>query len=91
VDLVSPARSASAMRGAGRGCGAGGRAVRPDFSGHRLCDSGPSVQGLPASAPFHPTAAGEVAVALADEQALHCQASPMPSSAFASGLSVTSG
>ena len=70
---------------------AGVTAVRPDFSGHRLCDSGPSVQGLHASAPFHPTAAGELAVALADEQTLHRQASPVPSSTFASGLSVTSG
>ena len=59
---------------------AGITAVRPDFSGHRLCDSGSYVQGLQASAPFHPTPAGELAIALADEQALHGQASPAPAS-----------
>ncbi len=45
-------------------------AVQPDFSGHGLCSTQPYVQGLKASAPFHPTAAGELAIALADEQAL---------------------
>ncbi len=43
--------------------------VQPDFTGHALCDPGPYVQGVNDPAPFHPTAAGELAIALADEQA----------------------
>jgi lysophospholipase L1-like esterase len=45
-------------------------AVRPDFAGHALCDPVPYVQGLTANAPFHPNLAGELAIALADVQAL---------------------
>ena len=45
-------------------------AVRPDFTGHALCDPEPYVQGIRARAPFHPTLAGELAIALADGQAL---------------------
>ena len=45
-------------------------AVRPDFTGHALCDAAPYVQGLRGRAPFHPTLAGELAIALADGQAL---------------------
>ena len=44
--------------------------VQPDFSGHGLCRTQPYVQGLDDNAPFHPTAAGELAIALADEKAL---------------------
>ena len=44
--------------------------VQPDFTGHGLCDAAPYVQGVGDPAPFHPTAAGELAIALADEQAL---------------------
>ena len=44
--------------------------VQPDFTGHALCDPGSYVQGIGDPAPFHPTAAGELAIALADEQAL---------------------
>ena len=44
--------------------------VQPDFTGHALCDPGSYVQGAGDAAPFHPTAAGELAIALADEQAL---------------------
>ena len=44
--------------------------VQPDFTGHALCDAGAYVQGVNDPAPFHPTAAGELAIALADEQAL---------------------
>ena len=44
--------------------------VQPDFTGHALCDPGPYVQGAKDPAPFHPTAAGQLAIALADEQAL---------------------
>jgi lysophospholipase L1-like esterase len=43
----------------------------PNFTGHGPCSDQPYVQGIKASAPFHPTAAGELAIALADEQALH--------------------
>lgn len=45
-------------------------AVAPEFSGHELCTTQPFVQGLHDSAPMHPNAAGELAIALADQQAL---------------------
>jgi lysophospholipase L1-like esterase len=57
-------------------------AVRPDFTGHALCDPEPYVQGIHARAPFHPTLAGELAIALADGQALQQllgRATPSPS------------
>ncbi len=44
--------------------------VTPDFTGHALCDPEPYVQGLHASAPFHPNPAGQLAIALADQHAL---------------------
>jgi hypothetical protein len=44
---------------------------QPDFSGHQMCTPQPYVQGLDAAAPFHPTAAGQLAIALADQAALH--------------------
>jgi lysophospholipase L1-like esterase len=44
--------------------------ARPDFTGHGLCSSAPWVQGVDAPAPFHPTAAGGLAIALADVPAL---------------------
>jgi len=43
---------------------------QPDFAGHQLCTSQPYVQGLSSPAPFHPTAAGQLAIALADQAAL---------------------
>ena len=43
---------------------------QPDFAGHQLCTSQPYVQGLAAAAPFHPTALGQLAIALADQAAL---------------------
>lgn len=43
----------------------------PSFTDHGLCSQQPYVQGLSAPAPFHPTSGGELAIALADEQALH--------------------
>ncbi|MCX2948898.1 GDSL-type esterase/lipase family protein [Lentzea sp. NEAU-D7] len=49
---------------------AGATPVRPDFTGHGLCDQQPYVQGVNASAPFHPTTAGQLAMALADQHAL---------------------
>jgi GDSL-like Lipase/Acylhydrolase family len=48
----------------------GDQPVQPDFSGHALCSTEPYVQGLADKAPFHPTASGELAIALADERAL---------------------
>ena len=44
---------------------------QPDFTGHELCSPLPYVQGLGAAAPFHPTAAGQLAIALADQAVLH--------------------
>ena len=44
--------------------------AEPDFSGHGVCSESPYVQGVHAHAPFHPTAAGQLAIALADEHAL---------------------
>jgi lysophospholipase L1-like esterase len=43
---------------------------QPDFTGHELCSPLPYVQGLGAAAPFHPTAAGQLAIALADQAVL---------------------
>jgi hypothetical protein len=42
----------------------------PQFTGHELCTQDPYVQGPNDPAPLHPDAAGELAIALADEQAL---------------------
>jgi lysophospholipase L1-like esterase len=42
----------------------------PDFDGHRLCSKQPFVQSPTDKAPLHPTAGGELAIALADEHAL---------------------
>ena len=55
---------------------AGLSSVQPDFTGHQLCDPGPYVQGLHASAPFHPTPAGQLAIALADQHDLHPGTTP---------------
>ena len=43
---------------------------QPDFAGHELCTPLPYVQGPGAAAPFHPTAAGQLAIALADQAVL---------------------
>jgi hypothetical protein len=42
----------------------------PQFTGHELCASDPWVQGPTDPAPLHPTATGELAIALADQQVL---------------------
>ncbi len=42
----------------------------PSFTGHELCTADPWVQGPGDPAPLHPTAAGELAIALADQQLL---------------------
>ena len=44
--------------------------VDPLFAGHQLCSADSYVQGPGDPAPLHPTAAGELAIALADQQAL---------------------
>ena len=44
--------------------------VGPSFAGHELCTQNPYVQGPGDPAPLHPNAAGELAIALADQQAL---------------------
>jgi lysophospholipase L1-like esterase len=44
---------------------------QPDFSGHQMCTPEPYVQGLDAAAPFHPTVLGQLAIALADQAAVH--------------------
>jgi hypothetical protein len=46
---------------------------QPDFTGHTLCSTQPYVQGVAAAAPFHPTALGELAIALADQAVLRGQ------------------
>ena len=44
-----------------------------DFTGHELCSKDPWVQGLTAQAPYHPTAAGQAAIAFAIVARLgHC-------------------
>ena len=57
----------------------GFEAVAPSFAGHELCTEQPFVQGLDDSAPLHPNAAGELVIALADEQALLNPAPRRPS------------
>ncbi|WP_182348553.1 GDSL-type esterase/lipase family protein [Tomitella gaofuii] len=49
---------------------AGFRTASPDFDGHGVCSAQPYVQGVDDPAPFHPTAAGQLVIALAVEQAL---------------------
>ena len=45
--------------------------VRPDFTDHGVCSRQSYVQGIDGGAPFHPNPSGELAIALADEHALH--------------------
>ncbi len=42
----------------------------PEFAGHQLCTPQPYVQGPDEAAPYHPTAAGQLAIALADQAAV---------------------
>jgi lysophospholipase L1-like esterase len=51
---------------------------QPDFAGHQLCTPQPYVQGLTAAAPFHPTAEGQLAIALADQAALRQPGTRVP-------------
>jgi hypothetical protein len=51
----------------------------PRFTGHELCTPDPYVQGPSDPAPLHPNVAGQLAIALADEQALPVLSpSPVP-------------
>jgi lysophospholipase L1-like esterase len=59
----------------------GFEAVDPSFMGHELCTQQSFVQGLDGAAPLHPNAAGEIAIALADEQALLNPEPPRPTGA----------
>jgi GDSL-like Lipase/Acylhydrolase family len=74
--------------------------VQPRFTGHELCTADSYVQGPSDPAPLHPTAAGELAIALADQQALpdlvpapavSPSVSASPTSAVALGSSRTAG
>jgi hypothetical protein len=51
---------------------------QPSFAGHALCSPQPYVQGLSDPAPFHPTAEGQLAIALTDEAALASAPSQSP-------------
>jgi hypothetical protein len=63
----------------------------PPFTGHELCTADPYVQGPNDPAPLHPTAVGELAIALADQQALPTAEglvpapSPSPNPALSAG------
>ncbi len=61
---------------------------QPSFAGHELCSPLPYVQGLGDSAPFHPTALGQLEIALTDEVALATKPSPSPSAAPTASSSV---
>jgi hypothetical protein len=69
----------------------------PPFTGHELCTADPYVQGPGDPAPLHPTAAGELAIALADQQALPTVEglapvpSPTPTAGSAAAGSATAG
>jgi len=54
----------------------------PPFTGHQLCSGDPWVQGPGDPAPLHPTAAGELAIALADQQVLPTLQGLTPASAI---------
>jgi hypothetical protein len=52
--------------------------AQPSFAGHQVCSPQPYVQGLGSAAPFHPTALGQLAIALADQAALASQPARTP-------------
>jgi len=56
----------------------------PQFTGHELCTPDPYVQGPGDPAPLHPTATGELAIALADQQVLPTLAGLAPAPAASS-------
>ena len=57
----------------------------PSFAGHELCTAEPYVQGPGDPDPLHPTATGELAIALADQQALPTLQGLAPASAITPG------
>ncbi len=61
---------------------------QPDFAGHQLCSAQPYVQGLGAAAPFHPTALGQLAIALADQAVLEAGG---PAASSPAGIRAQSG
>ncbi|MFC1418056.1 GDSL-type esterase/lipase family protein [Streptacidiphilus cavernicola] len=66
----------------------------PDFTGHQLCSDQPYVQNTADQAPLHPTAAGDLAIALADQRALDTlpgfAGNPEPTSSASSAPSAPS-
>ena len=64
--------------------------VAPSFAGHELCTQDPYVQGPSDPAPLHPNAAGELAIALADQQALPAAEGLLPGPAATSSPSTDS-
>ncbi|ALG86882.1 hypothetical protein ACH46_13310 [Gordonia phthalatica] len=44
--------------------------AKPSFAGHGLCSPDPFIQSIKGNAPLHPTTAGGLAIALADQAAL---------------------
>jgi GDSL-like Lipase/Acylhydrolase family len=62
----------------------------PSFAGHELCTADPYVQSPTDPAPLHPTAAGELAIALADQQVLPTLPGLTPAPAASSSASAPS-
>jgi hypothetical protein len=63
----------------------------PPFTGHELCTADPYVQGPSDPAPLHPTATGELAIALADQQVLPTLQGPDPQNPKTAASAVTPG
>jgi GDSL-like Lipase/Acylhydrolase family len=63
----------------------------PPFTGHELCTADPWVQGPQDPAPLHPNAAGELAIALADQQVLPTLAGLVPAPAASASASASAG
>jgi hypothetical protein len=63
----------------------------PQFAGHQLCSADPYVQGPGDPAPLHPTAAGELAIALADQQVLPAVEGLVPAPASSSSAGTGTG
>jgi len=51
--------------------------VRPHFDGHELCTRQSWLQGMSDPAPFHPSAAGELAIAASDLPYLPTSRAPL--------------
>jgi len=62
----------------------------PPFTGHELCTTDPYVQGPGDPAPLHPTVAGELAIALADQQALPEVENPVPAPSVTPSAQISS-